>query len=174
VIFCAADVASNSIIDKMLSVKRSDIEYKIAPQESTFIIGSNSINDQGKLYFVDLNAIQSPANRRNKRLFDFMSSIAMLILMPVMIFMVDDKGGFLSNWWYVLTGKLTWVSFKQSANYNLKNYKKGILSPGDAVNIQHLDNTTVDRLNMLYSREYSIYTDASILAKNLKKLGRKV
>ncbi|MFN5793797.1 MAG: glycosyltransferase family 2 protein, partial [Bacteroidota bacterium] len=64
VIFCAKDLSSSQIISNMLWVDNQKIEYKIAPPESLFIIGSNSINSQGELYVVEINSIGKESSRR--------------------------------------------------------------------------------------------------------------
>lgn len=38
VIFCAKNVAANTIIDAMLTTSKADIEYKIAPEESVLLL----------------------------------------------------------------------------------------------------------------------------------------
>lgn len=174
VIFCAKNVAANTIIDAMLTTSKADIEYKIAPEESVFIIGSNSINDNGSLYFVDLNAINLPTNKRNKQLMDFAVAMLMLITFPFGIFVVQNPYQFLKNILNVLTGKLTWVSYASTPAVTSKKFKHGILTPLDSFINFNPDLPTIERLNMLYAKEYNVYEDLRIIFKNLKKLGRKV
>ena len=60
-----------------LYVNRSgskDVEYKIAPPESMFIIGSSSV-DNPKLYVIDINSISKSVNKRNKRVMDIALSL---------------------------------------------------------------------------------------------------
>lgn len=174
VIFCAKNVAANTIIDAMLTTSKADIEYKIAPEESVFIIGSNSINDNGSLYFVDLNAINLPTNKRNKQLMDFAVAMLMLITFPFGIFVVQNPYQFLKNILNVLIGKLTWVSYASTPAVTSKKFKHGILTPLDSFINFNPDLPTIERLNMLYAKEYNVYEDLRIIFKNLKKLGRKV
>jgi len=51
IIFSAKDVNSNHIM-KIMSNLNTDIQIKISPSESTFIIGSNSIHRKGELYML--------------------------------------------------------------------------------------------------------------------------
>ena len=53
VIFCAKNISSQNIISQMQQLENALVEFKIAPSESMFIIGSNSINVYEKLYPVD-------------------------------------------------------------------------------------------------------------------------
>jgi len=173
VIFCARDVSSQEIINQMLYLSQLDVEYKIAPPESLFIIGSNSINDQGDLYLVDVNAITTRSNKRNKRLLDVATSLVFLMLSPVMIFFVKDIGGFLSNIFNVLSGNRTWVGFVSSPDgVSSKDLRKGILNPSDGPNIDVPDTATANRLNALYARDYNVNKDLRIISKSIKKLGR--
>ena len=57
IIFCARDIASNRIINFMSEVTTREVEYKIAPPESMFIIGRNSMDNAGELYVIDINSI---------------------------------------------------------------------------------------------------------------------
>jgi hypothetical protein len=52
IIFSAKDINAKDIICHM-SIIPTLIEIKIAPSESTFIIGSNSIHSQGDLYILN-------------------------------------------------------------------------------------------------------------------------
>jgi len=52
VIFSAKDISANEIISIMQTIP-NQIEIKIAPSESTFIVGSNSIHTQGDLYVLN-------------------------------------------------------------------------------------------------------------------------
>jgi len=54
VIFSSKDINANEIIYHMGKIPKN-ISIKIAPSESTFIIGSNSIHTQGDLYVVKNN-----------------------------------------------------------------------------------------------------------------------
>ena len=70
IIFCSKNISHQNIIDKMTEWHNAKVEYKIAPQDSLSIIGSNSINTRGDLYTVNISRIDKPANIRNKRLID--------------------------------------------------------------------------------------------------------
>ena len=59
----------------MSVIDRHNLDFKIAPEESMYVIGSNSINTQGELYAFEVNGINKPENIRNKRVFDIISSL---------------------------------------------------------------------------------------------------
>ncbi|MDP2159354.1 MAG: glycosyltransferase, partial [Flavobacterium sp.] len=68
VIFSTKNIALQDIIDSMSKIDYAEVDYKIAPEESLFIIGSNSVDDPGDLYTIDINlSIIKPISKRNKR-----------------------------------------------------------------------------------------------------------
>jgi GT2 family glycosyltransferase len=175
VIFCAGDLTSQAIISQMLSLSKPELEYKIAPPESLFIIGSNSIDDQGDLYLVDVNAITNRTNKRNKRLFDIAASVIMLPLFPVLMFKVSNPAGWLMNILRVLGGKHSWVGLINNKQQNTTSQiKPGILHPAVGLSAATPDEETAQRLNAIYARDYKVEKDFSILMRAIKELGRKV
>ncbi|MFI5219771.1 MAG: glycosyl transferase family 2, partial [Bacteroidia bacterium] len=181
VIFCAKDITAQQIIGQMQTGMHNDVEYKIAPPESLYIIGSNSINEQGNLYFVDINAINSPVNRRNKRLFDLFVCLFIPLFFPVLIFYIKSVSRVPVNWLKVLTGKFSWIGLSQNlsgSNNTIASannvFKKGVLTPLDGLNKTNVDENTLSRLNVLYAKEYSVYADFRILMHGIDRLGRKV
>ncbi|MCG3166901.1 MAG: hypothetical protein POELPBGB_02684 [Bacteroidia bacterium] len=179
VIFCAKDLPSNVIIDKMSTSSNSQVDYKIAPPESLYIIGSNSINSPGELYVIDINSIAKVANKRNKKLMDIVSSLLLILLFPILLFLVDKPFGMLRNSFLVLFGKLSWVGYyfprkEDEQLWKLPKIKHGILNPLDALDGQLVDTSTIQKLNMLYAKDYRLWNDVTIMWKGLRGLGRKV
>ncbi|MCX6231775.1 MAG: glycosyltransferase [Bacteroidetes bacterium] len=175
VIFCAKSLSASEIISHMSALKSKTIDYKIAPPESLYIIGSNSINTSGDLYIIDINAINKPDNKRNKRLLDLGLAILFLIFSPLLIFIQKKPLGFISNIFKVGFSQKTWVGYcidKDTAVSNLPAIKKGVLSPCDILSNKTLNPDTIERLNLLYSRDYKIMNDLSIIFRHLRKLGR--
>jgi FlaA1/EpsC-like NDP-sugar epimerase len=58
VIFCGKNLSAKEIISLMADLQESNLEYKIAPPESSYIIGSNSINISGDIHVLDINSIE--------------------------------------------------------------------------------------------------------------------
>ncbi len=174
VIFCSKSMSASEIISYMSDLKSKTIDYKIAPPESSFLIGSNSINTFSDLYVVDINAINKPANKRNKRLIDLIFSLFFLIFFPVLFLFQKRPIGFLINIIYVLFASKSWVGYNYNLQYTTKlpDIKKGVLNTCDLINLSKLNTDTVNRLNLLYSRDYKIKTDLLIVIKNLRELGR--
>ncbi len=175
VIFCAKSLSASAIISNMSELKNKTIEYKIAPPESLFLIGSNSINTSGDLYIIDINAINKPHNKRNKRLLDTTFALFFLAFSPILIFFQKNPIRFLSNILKVLFTQKTWVGYYISEHTDIKklpSIKKGILTPCDVLSNKTLNAETIEKLNLLYSRDYKTMNDIAIIFKNIRNLGR--
>ncbi|MFM7727327.1 MAG: glycosyltransferase family 2 protein, partial [Flavobacteriales bacterium] len=85
IIYCARDMASSDIIASMSSVGDKRVEFKIAPPESLYIIGSGSIEATGEGSMMDVNSVQLLMNRRKKCVFDVAASVILLAFSPVFI-----------------------------------------------------------------------------------------
>ena len=171
VIFCGKNHPSGEIISQMLRIGRPDVEIKIAPPESLFIIGSNSIHERGDLYFVDVPSINNPINRRNKRLFDISMSIFFLFTSPLLFLLTENKPGFFVNIFKVLLGKKSWVGRDIQRDKIFKGLKAGVLSPSVMAGRNANDPTVRERLNLLYAKDFKVWNDLKIVMGNVGKLG---
>ncbi|MFT6715724.1 MAG: GT2 family glycosyltransferase [Saprospiraceae bacterium] len=171
VVFCAKDISAQKIISNM-EFSRLNIEYKIAPPESHFIIGSNSIDSPGELYLIDINSLNKTQNKRNKRVFDFLSACTLLITSPILFLLYKKPSKFLQNTWEVALGVKSWVGYSKNFNEdkNLPLLKKGILSPTDQFNFNELDADLIKKLNIKYVKDYSINSDLKILVKGITRI----
>lgn len=174
VIFCAKDLSAQHIIDQMIQLQDKGVDYKIAPEESLAIIGSKSINTTHDLFMIEVDGISKANNKRNKRLLDILLSLVFLISLPLNIWFVKKKSGFIQNILSVMFSRKTWVGYyldKNSSKEKLPNLKKGVLHPGHAFKHEELSKDTLSRLNLLYSRDYKITTDLEIVWKGFRFLG---
>jgi O-antigen biosynthesis protein len=174
IIFCAKDVAAQQIIDQMSVLGSRELEYKIAPPESLYIIGSNSVDNPGDLYIIDINAINKPLNKRNKRLLDIVVSLFLLVTAPIVVFLIKSPLGLIKNIFFVLSGKRSWVGYTKGVKnpVGLPSLKEGVLSPLDTIKNKNIDDITIDKLNKLYAKDYKAYNDLNIISKGLRFLGR--
>jgi GT2 family glycosyltransferase len=173
IIFCSRDVSSQGIMDAMTRLG-SALQYKILPEESLSIIGSHSKNRSGELYTIDIQyRIADTIQRRNKRLLDIILSFCFLVGSPLLVLFMENKGGFLKNIFLVLFNKKTWVGY---ANVNpqrrpLPRLAPSVLHPADAFDINLQDPKTLQRLNFLYAKDYSVQEDLNIIWAGWRKLG---
>ncbi len=176
VIFCAKDISAQEIIDKMTELHNAQVEYKIAPPESLAIIGSQSISTSGDPYIIDINSVDKPGNRRGKRVFDLMASLMLLASFPVSAFIVRNPLLLLRNCLLVTFGKRTWIGYSTDQHvtiFHLPRLKKGILNPTDIFKNPSFDTQTIDRLNLLYARNFSVANEFTILYRGFRHLGRR-
>jgi GT2 family glycosyltransferase len=170
-IFCSRDISSHGIIDHMHTLVSADVNFKIAPPESLSIIGSNSIDTAGDLYIIDVNSISKSKNKRNKRLFDVLCSLLLLIGSPVLILFQENKIGFIRNVFSVLLGFRSWVGYGNDAQEHLPKLKPSVLSPADAIKNMNVTDDIRNRLHLAYSKDYRVENDLNIVWRSLKKLG---
>lgn len=174
-IFCAKDMPAEQIIDQMAALQHTQVEYKIAPPESLSIIGSNSINTAGDLYVIDINSIGKHQNRRSKRMFDLASSLFLIISYPITAFFITHPFQYLQNILLIFFGKRSVTGFypHESHEHKMPEIRQGIIYPTDVLKSKSLDNETIERLNMMYARDYKISNEFRLLYMGFKFLGRK-
>jgi O-antigen biosynthesis protein len=174
-IFCAKDMPAENIIDQMSALQHSQVEYKIAPPESMSIIGSNSIDTAGDLYVIDINSIGKFQNRRSKRVFDVVMSLALLSSFPISVFIVGHPVSYLQNIIKVFLGlkSITGYHPMDQSEHKLPEIRTGIIYPTDGMNNQNIDQQAIARLNMLYARDYRFSNEFRLLYKGFRHLGRK-
>ena len=147
------------------------LDFKIAPADANHLIGSNSIDTAGDLYILNLNTLVSKENRRKKRLFDFSFSFGLILSFPLSFIWVKNKSSYFKNLIQIFLGKKSFIGFSDAdmkRDVRLPKIKPGILSPSDS--IDGSDDLIREKLNLLYSRDYSMRKDFSILLKSWGKL----
>lgn len=168
-IFCAKNISPSEIIGCMNQLAGQDLHFKIAQPDTSFIIGSDSIETRGDLYTMKINTIKRADNLRSKRLFDITVASFGLISTPLTIWFFKNKTKFLQNLITVLRGQVSIVGYCSSNEENnekktsLPSLKKGLLNPlsGNTVN----DHKIIDQVNINYAKEYSIIKDFRVLIK---------
>ncbi len=174
VVFCARDISSADIISAMSNMDQKNVEFKIAPPESLYIIGSGSIETSGDAFMMDVNSVSLIKNKRKKRLLDVVSSIVFIPFIPILIFIVKNPVHFLRNLMQVLLGKKSWVGYAASQLHitGLPKLKPAPLNPTDARINSTLSDENILKLNVLYAKDYRWVNDAAIIWRALRKLGQ--
>lgn len=171
VIFSAKNLSSQRIIELMSNISAAKmVDFKIAQPDSMYLIGSNSIHTSGDLYILDLNTISTTKNKRQKRLFDFVTALGMLVLLPILFVVSGFKINLVKNVVAVLFGKKTWVGYVMSGNDAITKYpkiKNWIIELSDLS--QNNSTGVLHKLNLIYAKDYNVSKDISIFLKNFKK-----
>lgn len=175
VVFSGEDIPSQKIISLMASVRSKGLDFKIAPPESLFIIGSNSIEKGGDLFIVDINAVNKAINRRKKGVFDFIFALFLLVTFPISMWFVRDKPGFFKNIFSVLLANKSWVGYSGNSSIikGLPKIRKGVLTPLDRVKRARDIEDTARKLNAVYARDYSLRNDISLVISEFRQLGKR-
>lgn len=172
-IFCGKNISFEEIIYWMTKLGEG-MSYKIVPEDSTYIIGSNSKNSTGDLYAVDINFnIANSIQQRNKQILDVAYSLVLFMFSPLLIFLVKNKLGFIRNIFLVLFRKKTWVGYSPSQQERqLPTLLPAVLTPIDTLKIKPTERQTLYRINLFYAKDYSSSADFNILIKAWRELGR--
>lgn len=170
IIFSSADLSTQEIIRNMLAMNKLRTDYKISPPESPSIIGSNSINTAGDLYVIDLNSIAEPANQRNKRIFDIISSLITIITLPLNVWLfIPNIGSFIKNLLQVFIGKKTWVGYYpdgKTLDHQLPKIRPAVLNPRPDIVKPSLSDQ--QEININYARDYHLSEDIRIFIRHFR------
>ena len=159
VVFCGADIDLQRIIALMSQLHTTGVEYKIAPAEGDYIIGTGGILSRDDLYLDDLETVGTAGSRRRKRLFDIGSAALLLLAAPLLVWFQRRKGRYLADCLRVLAGRTTWVGHTG---------RQGIFSPANLA--PDASDETHKRLMLRYMRRYRVATDATILLRHWRTL----
>ncbi len=176
VIFSGRDVSSSETIELMGRTADTGVDYKIAPPDTLFMIGSNSIDTSGDLFMLQTNGIHKSENRRSKRLLDLGVALNLLLFSPIFIWFMRNKGGFLANVFSVISGRSTWVGYDAggAVSEGLPRLRTGVLSPGIGLTAGWSSEDTLRRVNVIYARDYRVKNDLSLIFRHFRSLGNRV
>jgi len=163
VVFCGRDVDMQRIISLMTTLRTTGVQYRIAPADGDFIIGTGGILLADELYITDLDTIGTATNRRYKRLLDIGTALLALLLSPILFWPQRRKGRYFGDVLRVLFGNRTWVGYTG---------KEGIFTPADIAGrtSDSVPDETAQRLMLRYMRHYRPTTDMAIIINNWNRL----
>jgi len=174
VIFSAKDSSAGTIIQWMTSIKDPHLDFKIAQPESDFIIGSNSIDEPGEYYRMNIDNLSRPEHLRSKRFIDLVTSTILLFFSILIIWLFKHKKMWFKNVFDVLFSRKTWVGFiptsGQFVDPQLPRLKTGILHP--ELEKHAASKEVKDKINLIYARDYSVLQDIQIIFRCFLSLDR--
>ena len=167
-VFSSKDVSNTRIIEAMSAFSDQNVQLKIAPNKGEFIIGSNSKNDPGELFTLEVQyALSESYNKRRKRIFDVLVSLGFLMLFPLaLLALFNVRWRYIyANCIWVLLGRRTWVSYQGlvSAEF-LPKLKKGVIWASGT----WTDTTFEADVNYVYAKEFEVSKDLHILMEYLR------
>ena len=168
VIFCSKDITAQKIIHAMEN-SNDGVEFKIAPPESHFIIGSSSINSPGEMYLIDINSLNQPHHKNNKRLFDLVSGLILIFVFPIIPLFYKNPGKYFTLLFKVVIGRFSMIGY--SPNFETKAHlpllRPGVFHPTTGFMQEQTDAELSQRLNLKYVKDYSLLHDLRILLKGI-------
>jgi GT2 family glycosyltransferase len=127
-IFSAKDIGASQIIQYMADTANLDLEYKIAQPNTSYLIGSTTIDQAGSYYNIHFDALQLAANKRIKRLFDIGLALTLLCFTPLIFWYFRKPKQYLKNLIQILLGRCSFVGV-QPQNETARKGKRVILHP---------------------------------------------
>ncbi|MBI3233768.1 MAG: hypothetical protein HYZ42_06965, partial [Bacteroidetes bacterium] len=176
IIFCSKDIDATEIMRIMSVLQNKNIDFKMVPEDSLYIIGSSSKDQAGDYYSINVSMdILNPKNKMIKRFFDILIAVLLFVFGPICIWFVDAKKHFYTNIFIVLSGKYSWVGYSDYDKQNeLPKIKLGILNTTSGIEYNKNNGQTSYKLNLLYAKDYSIEKDIYIILKGFSGLGKSI
>src|SRR5690606_24796952 len=129
IIFCARNIQTAEIISLLSELNSDSTEFKIAPEDTEFVIGSNSINSPNQIFTLSLNALNQNPDKRNRRIMNLFICFTFVLFSPILL-LINHPVHFAKNWIRVVSGKLSWVGFTPLREQSTIHYP-GVLYTSD-------------------------------------------
>jgi GT2 family glycosyltransferase len=175
VIFCTASLSYTRMLEEMQRCGDA-YDYKIHLPGSRGFVGSNSSHAAGDLYMAGRRyALAHFSQQRNKRVFDIVFSAFILIALPLLVFVVKNAQGLVSNAVSVFLGRKTWIGYDATliGIAGLPQIKPAVVPPYNLLDDYVPDRHLQQELATDYARIYTPGVDAGFLWRNLRWLGGK-
>ena len=112
VIFSGKDVPSTEIMTHMIDFQSLPVQVKIAPERSETIIGSDSKNQPGELFTLEVDYhLAQQHHLRNKRVLDLILCLWVGLFAWVLVWLPRGRH-LLKHGFSVLVGRETWVGYR--------------------------------------------------------------
>jgi GT2 family glycosyltransferase len=172
VVFCEGTLSYKKIIEK-LSVLPKRINYRFIASRSHCIIGSDSKATTGETLTAEgFYQIALPYQIRMKRITDIVVAFILLITFPFHLIFIKNGFRSLLNAFSIITGKKTWVGYI-IAEQKLPQLPAPVITHyGLPYKKEHpLNNESLNKLDIVYAKNYEWLQDIKIIIRNYKSLG---
>jgi len=166
IVFCSGDI-SNSKIFKTMSDLGGAYSYRISSQDNENIIGSDSKNRSGIWYSSNINFdINSPEKKRQKRVFDIIMCLLLVVIFPFVLIFLKNRKAILSNIIFVLFGQKTWIGYSNPYNSSMLPSIRNSVFEYRNVDAQNDKTQSPNEINLEYAQNYNVWNDfVSLLYK---------
>ncbi len=169
VVFSNDDLSLQTILDQMI-LPDKEVKYLITGGENDTVIGSSNLVNKN-LYFAESSYKLSQAfYLRLKRLFDVLTSLAIIVFSPIGMFLFKNKRNLFSNAFIVLFGLKSWVGYiEENSITTLPKLKKSVFDLTALIG----DNDYFPQLkdkkmaNTFYAKTYNVVIDFKIIINNI-------
>lgn len=164
VIFSGKDVSSAEIMTHMIDFQSTTIQVKIAPEQSETIIGSDSKNQPGELFTLEVNYhLAQQHHQRNKRVMDLLLSC--FVLLGGVFFVWFSRGRYLlGESLLVAVRQKTWVGYIcETHGVKLPKIKRAVFDVSGPFKGTGFESDAA----LAYARDYSVSKDMWVFWRNL-------
>ena len=110
----------------------------------------------------------------SKRVLDFVLSAFFLLTSLFFIWIFQKKSKFYKNLLDIFVNNKTFVGFisldQQKRSADLPTLKPGVLIPFSGKNSTNMQPEIIEKINMVYAKDYHVFKDIEIIIKNFTKL----
>jgi O-antigen biosynthesis protein len=175
IIFSAADVLAETIIQTMLRLSGKNILFRIASSSGKYVLGGKHTRSGGEFYQLNLQAVNSPLNKVIKRSLDLLLAVLMFLLSPLVLIVLRSPRTFLLNALKVASGKLSWIG--PQAGYSTKKrflpgIKEGVFDPSNPDKEAETDERLMQERLIDYASHYSPARDLKLFLLGVVRLSR--
>lgn len=166
-IFCTKDIDTEQIF-KIMASGGNEINFKIASDDNTSILGSDSKDRVGDWYTLNIDfKIKKKIHKRTKRLIDIVFSLFVIIISPILLLISKNRKTIIRNTISVLIGQKTWISYNKEDIYFsvLPPLKMGVFSFDSKRKTSSPDQ--IHQSNIYYARNYNIWMETEQILKNI-------
>lgn len=171
VVFCAKDLPMHRVITLMEELSDTGAVFKISRPGAEFIIGPSTTESLQDLLVLRDHSAGNAESRRKRRILDLGLAAIFSIGLPVMLFVVADRSGFLHNLADVWQGRRSWTGYRTAeGRTKLPKLRPGVL---DIVSTDRKTAAprTVQRMNLEYAKDYRAWKDLLRVLGHVGRLG---
>ncbi|MDC1221628.1 glycosyltransferase family 2 protein [Salibacteraceae bacterium] len=155
-------------------IDRSNNEtYQVKILNSNWIIGpqvvikSHRYTSGNDLYNLNLKAVS-----RHKVFSNLLISVSSIVFLPLTIWFIDKKAGFIKNLISVILGKKGWVGYDpRGADLDLPKIKSGVIFPNQDTIWTSQQNEQAYRANADYIKSSILLSDLLLVSSSIHHLG---
>lgn len=164
-VFCLKDIPIEKVLE-IMTTNIKGVSYKLFGNKSLSIIGSRRSNEIGEVYGIEIQyQIDNEHNRYYKRLIDFVFSLGLLLLFPIMILFPKYRHNLgITNLIKTIVGKYSLIGYNAADQQLNKLPKlKSCLIP----NNNSVDREGMHQLNTAYALQYTPWRDVVLLLNTI-------